>query len=117
MPVPVYKPPATVDSTNIVGFRFRIDELLARYGALVVDCSDVDLIGPSGMRVLRRASRQAPVTLVNPNPSLRLMAAAYGFYVDHSKARDMSSRNEASSLDAPHRDVRGLRGPVARVEQ
>lgn len=117
VPVPVYEPPATVDSTNIVGFRFRIGELITRYGALVVDCSEVDLIGPSGMRVLRRAAREAPVTLVNPNPSLQLMAAAYGFDVDRTKARDMSSHEANARLDAPHRDVDGLRGPVARLEQ
>jgi anti-anti-sigma regulatory factor len=115
--VPVYEPPATVDSTNIVRFRFRVGELIARYGALVVDCSEVDLIGPSGMRVLRRAAREAPVTLVNPNPSLQLMAAAYGFHVDHTKARDLDSREGDSRLDARHRDVDGLRGPVVRLEQ
>ena len=84
MPVPVYAPPAQLDATNITEFKLRVDELIARYGALVVDCSEVDLIGPSGMRILRRAARDAPVTLVNPNPSLQLMAAAYGFAVDRT---------------------------------
>jgi anti-anti-sigma regulatory factor len=82
MLVPVYEPPAQVDSTNIGRFRLRITELTARYGAIVVDCSEVDVIGPSGMRVLRLASRDANVTLVNPNPSLQLMATAYGFDTD-----------------------------------
>ncbi len=83
--VPVYEPPAQVDSTNVVGFRSRIAELITRYGAIVVDCSHVASIGPSGMRVLRIAACDATVTLVNPNPSLQLMAAAYGFDTDVTK--------------------------------
>ncbi len=86
MLVPVYEPPAQVDSSNIARFRSRVTELTERYGAIVVDCSQVDVIGPSGMRVLRLASRDANVTLVNPSRSLQLMAAAYGFDTDRTVA-------------------------------
>jgi anti-anti-sigma regulatory factor len=86
MLVPVYESPLQVDSTNIAAFRVRVNELVDRYGAVVVDCSDVTVIGPSGMRVLRIAARDATVTLVNPNPGLQLMAAAYGFEVDRTQS-------------------------------
>jgi anti-anti-sigma regulatory factor len=103
VPVPVYEPPVQVDSTNIAGFASRIAELIARYDALVVDCSQVDLIGPSGMRVLRQAARDASVTLVNPNASLRLMAAAYGFAVDHTATTSEVSSRESRPRAAADR--------------
>jgi anti-anti-sigma regulatory factor len=85
--VPVYEPPAQVDATNIAGFSSSIGRVAARFGAVIVDCSSVVALGPSGMRVLRIASRSATVTLVNPNPGLQLMAAAYGFEVQHAHDR------------------------------
>ena len=84
MLVPVYESPLQVDSTNITAFRVRINELVDRYGAVVVDCSAVTVIGPSGMRVLRLAACEGTVTLVNPSPALQLMATAYGFEVDRT---------------------------------
>jgi len=100
MLVPVFEPPAQVDSTNIRSFRSRITELTERYGAIVVDCSEVDVIGPSGMRVLRLAARDAKVTLVNPSPSLQLMAAAYGF--------DTDLTDSARAPDAPDAPSSGV---------
>jgi len=55
--------------------------MLARYGGLVIDCSEVVSIALSGMRVLEAASRDAHITLVNPRPFVRLMAAAFAIDV------------------------------------
>jgi anti-anti-sigma regulatory factor len=98
MLVPVYEPPTQVDSTNVADFSARIAELITRYGAVVVDCSDVALIGPSAMRVLRIASRDGKVTLVHPSPRMKLMAAAYGFDVDLPDSRDASDTADAWRL-------------------
>ena len=106
MLVPVYEPPVQVDSTNIGAFRSRVDEMIARYGAIVVDCSQVTSLGPSGMRVLRIATREAMVTLVNPNPSLQLMAAAYGFDTDHTDTSPVMRMRQALTPSATSREDR-----------
>ena len=83
MIVPVFDPPARIDINNIVAFRESITDLVHRFGAVIVDCSSLVAIGPSGMHILRNASRDATVTLMNPNPAVKLMAAAFGFDIQH----------------------------------
>ncbi|HET9730598.1 MAG TPA: STAS domain-containing protein [Acidimicrobiia bacterium] len=112
MLAPVYEPPNTVDSTNVAEFSARIVELIARYGSVVIDCSQVKLIGPSGMRVLRLASRDASVTLVNPGASMRLMAIAYGFDVDITEPVRVSRAFGMVAAKAPGVRSMTLHGPL-----
>jgi anti-anti-sigma regulatory factor len=77
----VFEPPSRIDATNIAAFRWDVEDMIARYDSLVIDCSEVESIGRSGMRVLEVASRDARVTLVNPKPFVRLMATAFGIDV------------------------------------
>ena len=85
MIVPVFDPPVKVDINNVVAFRASIADLALRYGAVIIDCSSLVAIGPSGMHVLRAASRDATVTLLNPKPSVMLMAAAFGFDIQRDR--------------------------------
>ena len=77
----MFAPPSRIDGTNIAAFRCDVEDMLARYGGLVIDCSEVVSIALSGMRVLEAASRDAHITLVNPRPFVRLMAAAFAIDV------------------------------------
>ena len=78
MIVAVFVPPSRIDATNVARFAETVSERVARDGCMVIDCSAVVWIAASGMRVLERASSDAPVTLVNPSPAVHLMAAAFG---------------------------------------
>ncbi|HWS47501.1 MAG TPA: STAS domain-containing protein [Acidimicrobiia bacterium] len=82
MIAPVYRPQSQVDSRNIASFREAVADSAARYGRVVIDCSCVLMMGVSAMRVLELASRDAHVTLVNPNPAIRLMATAFGVEIE-----------------------------------
>ena len=77
MTAPVYQPVSRVDGNNVESFRQTVIQSATRYGHGVIDCSDVGQMGPSAMRVLAVAARHADVVLVNPNETIRLMAAAY----------------------------------------
>ena len=78
MIVPVFTPPPTIDASHVVEFSRTVSDYVDRYGCMVIDCSDVEWIIGVGMHVLETASRDAPITLVNPNPSVHLMAATFG---------------------------------------
>ena len=84
MIAPVYQPASRVDSWNVASFRDAVADAAERYGRVVVDCSGVLVMGVSAMRVLERASRYVRVTLVNPNPAIRLMAAAFKLEIESS---------------------------------
>jgi anti-anti-sigma regulatory factor len=86
MMAPVYNPPSSVDGDNIESFRRVVTQSAARYGHVVIDCSDVVRMGPSAMRVLVVAARGADVLLVNPNQMIRFMAAAYDVDISMSNA-------------------------------
>ncbi len=77
MIVPLFTPPWRIDASNVGEFAATVDEFVTRYRAMVLDCSDVEWITVSGVRVLDTASRAAPITLVNPSPALHLMAATF----------------------------------------
>jgi anti-anti-sigma regulatory factor len=86
----VYRPPPRVDGSNVEAFRRVVMHSATRYGHVVIDCSQVAQMGPSAMRVLEFAARDADVVLVNPNQALRLMAIAYGLRIATSKANVVS---------------------------
>ena len=90
MTAPVYRPPSRVDGSNVEAFRRAVMHSATRYSHVVVDCSHVVQMGPSAMRVLELAARDAEVELVNPNQALRLMATAYGLRIVISKANLVS---------------------------
>jgi anti-anti-sigma regulatory factor len=90
MTAPVYRPPSRVDGSNVEAFRRAVMHSATRYAHVVVDCSHVAQMGPSAMRVLELAARDAEVELVNPNQALRLMATAYGLRIVISKANLVS---------------------------
>jgi hypothetical protein len=75
--VPVFKPPGRIDAGNVAGFVKMVDEFVDRYGCMVIDCSEVGWIATIGMCVLDRASNCATITLVNPSPTVHLMAATF----------------------------------------
>jgi anti-anti-sigma regulatory factor len=77
MIVPVFTPPLRIDATNVGAFAASVDEFVARYRAMVLDCSDVEWITVAAVRVLETASRGAPITLVNPSPAVHLMTATF----------------------------------------
>jgi anti-anti-sigma regulatory factor len=77
MIVPVFRPPSKIDGSNVDEFAATVHEFVERYRCVVLNCSGVDWISGSGMRVLEAASRAAPITLVNPSPSVHLMAATF----------------------------------------
>ena len=77
MIVPVFTPPLRIDATNVGEFATTVDEFVARYRAMVLDCSDVEWITVAGVRVLDTASHAAPITLVNPSPAVHLMATTF----------------------------------------
>jgi anti-anti-sigma regulatory factor len=82
MIAPVYQPLPQVDSRNIGSFQDAVTDSAERYGKVVVDCSCVVKMGVSAMRILEVVSREAQVTIVNPNPAVRLMATAFGLNVE-----------------------------------
>jgi anti-anti-sigma regulatory factor len=90
MTAPVYRPPSRVDGSNVEAFRRAVMHSATRYAHVVVDCSHVAQMGPSAMRVLELAARDAEVELVNPNQALRLMATAYGLRIVIGKANLVS---------------------------
>jgi anti-anti-sigma regulatory factor len=90
MTAPVYRPPSRVDGSNVEAFRRAVMHSATRYAHVVVDCSHVAQMGPSAMRVLELAARDAEVELVNPNQALRLMATAYGLRIVISKSNLVS---------------------------
>jgi anti-anti-sigma regulatory factor len=77
MIVAVFAPSSRIDATNVAEFAHTVREHVARRGCMVIDCSAVVWIASSGMRVLELASHEAPITLVNPSPAVRLMAATF----------------------------------------
>jgi anti-anti-sigma regulatory factor len=81
MIVPVFTPPLRIDANNVGEFAATVDEFVARYRAMVLDCSEVEWITVSGVRVLESASRAAPITLVNPSPAVHLMATTFAHEV------------------------------------
>ena len=94
MIVPVFTPPPRIDVTNVAEFARTVSEHIARYRCMVIDCSGVEWITAVGMHVIETASSDAPITLVNPNPSVHLMATTFG--------GDVQFRNDRVR-DVPHR--------------
>ncbi|HTD49409.1 MAG TPA: STAS domain-containing protein [Acidimicrobiia bacterium] len=103
MIVPVFTPPPRIDATNVAAFAKRVREHVDGHGGMVIDCSEVVWIAACGMHVLEMAAKDAPVTLVNPSPTVHLMAATFG--------GDVESRYERMSTASPEPGVphRGLR--------
>ena len=81
MIVPVFTPPSRIDASNVAEFATTVREHVARHGCMVTDCSEVVWIAASGMHILEMAAHAAPITIMNPNPSVHLMAATFGGYV------------------------------------
>ena len=77
MIVPVFTPKARIDAGNVASFAQTIGEFVDRYGCMVIDCSEVVWIATVGICALDRASDTAAITLVNPNPTVHLMAATF----------------------------------------
>ena len=100
MTAPGYRPPSRVDVGNVDAFRRAVMHSATRYAHVVVDCSHVAEMGPSAMRVLEFAARDADVVLVNPNAALRLMATAYGLRFVKSDAH-VVSQLRAKPLGTP----------------
>jgi hypothetical protein len=78
MIVPVFTPPSRIDASNVAWFARTVREFITRHGCMVIDCSEVAWIAASGMHVLEIAAHDAPITLVNPNPTVHLMGATFG---------------------------------------
>jgi anti-anti-sigma regulatory factor len=97
MIVPVFRPPSRVDASNVAEFAKIVREHITRHGCMVIDCSEVEWIAASGMLVLEMASYEARITLVNPNPTVHLMAATFG--------GDLQCRYDRVSSPAPEPDV------------
>lgn len=87
MIAPVYQPQPQVDSRNIASFRDAVTDSAERYGRVVIDCSCVVKMGLPVIRVLEVVSRDAPVTLINPNPAIRLMATAFGLGIEAQRGK------------------------------
>ena len=81
MIVPVFRPPSRIDAKNLAEFASAVSEQVARHQGMVIDCSAVVWIAISGFRVLEAESSNVPITLVNPNPAVHLMAVAFGGHV------------------------------------
>ena len=64
MIVPLFKPPQRINPTNVAEFAKAVGEHVARYGCMVIDCSEVEWITGVGMDVLEKAASDAPITLV-----------------------------------------------------
>jgi anti-anti-sigma regulatory factor len=79
---PVFCPPSTIDASNIDDFDRDIVLLVAQHHGVVIDCSGLVFIGRAGVRVLARAARETTITLVNPRPIVRLMAAVFELDAD-----------------------------------
>jgi len=77
MTVPVFTPDPRIDASNVAAFARTVSEHVVRRGCMVIDCTEVEWITGVGMHVLERASRDASITLVNPNPAVHLMAATF----------------------------------------
>jgi anti-anti-sigma regulatory factor len=99
MVVAVFVPPSRIDATNVAAFAHTVSECIARDGCMVIDCSEVEWIETAAMRVLEVASDNAPITLVNPNPAVHLVAVAFG--------GDIRLRYDRSSPPAIEFDVPG----------
>jgi anti-anti-sigma regulatory factor len=78
----VHAPTKAIDDESLEEFRGVVDGLVRRHRAVVIDCTDVSMINPSGMRVLQRAARLVDVRLVNTSSAVRLLAAVYGLSVE-----------------------------------
>ncbi len=79
---PVYLPPTSIDHRNIEAFHQSVIGSADRYGAVVVDCSSVERMSASAMRVLAHVAKRAEVRLVNPGQPVRIMAEAFGLAVE-----------------------------------
>ncbi len=79
---PVYLPPTSIDHGNIEAFHESVIGSADRYGAVVVDCSSVERMSASAMRVLAQIAKSAEVRLINPGQSVRIMAEAFGLTVE-----------------------------------
>jgi anti-anti-sigma regulatory factor len=102
MIVPVFVPTSRIDAAQVAVFARTVSEHVARYRCMVIDCSTLVWIAASGMRVLEKASRDAEITLVNPSPSVHLMAATFGGNV-------RCRYDQASSRASENADGRCLR--------
>jgi anti-anti-sigma regulatory factor len=100
MIVPVFTTPSRIDATNVAEFARTVREHITRHGCMVIDCSEVEWIAASGMHVLEIASHEAPVTLVNPNPTVHLMAATF--------SGEVQCRYEPSTASVPEVPTRRL---------
>jgi len=98
--VPVLTPPTKIDAANVAAFAQTVREGIGRYGCLVIDCSEVQWIAACGMNVLEMAARDGSITLVNPNPTIHLMAATFGGDV---LCRDDRATSSASVSEVPTR--------------
>jgi anti-anti-sigma regulatory factor len=97
MIVPVFTPPPRIDAAYVAEFARTVSEHVARYRSMVIDCSEVEWITGVGMHVLEMASSDAPITLVNPNPAVHLMAATFGGDVQCPIRPDVDSGSRARS--------------------
>jgi anti-anti-sigma regulatory factor len=93
MIVPVFTPPSRIDATNVAAFAKTVRGYVDGHRCVVIDCSEVVWIAACAMHVLEIAAKDAPVTLVNPSPTVHLMAATFG--------GDVQSRYERMSTPAP----------------
>jgi len=94
MIVPVFTPPSRIDTTNVAEFAKTIREHITRHGCMVIDCSEVVWIAASGMHALEIAAHDGPITLVNPNPTVHLMAATFGGEIQCRDERATSTSGE-----------------------
>jgi anti-anti-sigma regulatory factor len=102
MIVPVFTPPSRIDATNVAAFAKTVSEHVARHRCMVIDCSEVDWIATSGMRVLEMASQDLEITLVNPNPAVHLIAAVFAGDV---QCRYDQASSSASKVAVPRRSL------------
>jgi len=100
MIVPVFTPLSRIDATNVAEFAKTVRAFITRHGCVVIDCSEVEWIAASGMHVLEMASHDGPVRLVNPNPTVHLMAVTFGGDI---QCRYERATSPASVSDVPIR--------------
>ena len=78
MIVPVFTPPSRIDGTDVAAFAWTVGEHVEHHRCMVIDCSEVVWIAIASMRLLEMASQDVPITLVNPNPAVHLIAVVFG---------------------------------------
>ena len=116
--VPLFTPPARIDATNVQAFAETVAGFLTRHGCMVIDCSRVEWVATSAMRVMEIASRDAQITLVHPSPAVHLMAAIYGVDVRLRGGRSSCQADESASPTPRVMSVHANgEAPVLRVKQ